>query len=126
MAIGSAQPGEGWALYGSNTLYTVAGPSKSLGTLGEPLMSGSGTYTNNTVSINLPDWGQYSFYTLMATDASGADPKANIVLGAVTISTPLQPLFKSPTQTPEPGTLLMAGTALIGLGVAMKKCRKQA
>lgn len=130
MSIGSAQSGEGWALFGSNVLYTVAGPSNSQGALGEPLLSGSGNYANNTTTITLPDWGQYNYYALMATDPGGNDPLANIVLGTVTISSTLggsmKPMIVKVAPTPEPGTLLMAGTALIGLGAALKKRQKKA
>src|SRR5579872_5738003 len=34
MTVGSAQANEGWALYGSNTLLTIAGNSKTQGALG--------------------------------------------------------------------------------------------
>lgn len=126
LSIGSVQSGEGWALYGSNTLYTVACSSMSLGALGEPLLAGVGPYANATDTVTLPDWGQYDYYTLMATDPGGSNPLANIVLGTVTIATPVQGLLKSATPTPEPATLLMAGTALIALGVVLKKSRKKA
>jgi hypothetical protein len=59
----------------------------------------------------------------MATDASGANANANIILGTVTISSPITP--QTPTAAPEPGTLLMAGTALIALGVVLKRNRQQ-
>ena len=120
MVVSSSQAGEGWALYGSNTLLTVAGNSKSLGLIGEPLASGSANYLNASTSVTLPDWGQFTYYTLMATNANGSSPLANVLLGTVTITTPLTPN----TPTPEPSTLLMAGTALIGLGVVLKNRRK--
>jgi hypothetical protein len=122
MVIESAQVGEGWALYGSNTLLTVAGNSKSDGALGEPLLSGAANYPNATTSITIPDWGQYTYYTLMATDANCKTPLANILLGTVTIT----PGTTQNPQAPEPGTLMMGGTALIGLGVVWKKKQKKA
>jgi hypothetical protein len=123
MAIESVQSGEGWALYGSNTPLTVAGNSKSGGALGEPLAGGlGGSYTNATTTITLPDWGQYTYYTLMATDPGGNTPLANIVLGTVTLTTP----YGTTSQTPEPASLLMAGSALIALGVVLKKVGKKA
>ena len=119
MGISSAQTGEGWALYGSNTLLTVDGPSKTQGLLGEPLLTGTGTNSNPTTSITLPDWGQYSYYTLMAT---GTAPDANVLLGTLTITG-----SNVTTQaTPEPGSLLMAGTALIVLGAILRKRQKKA
>jgi hypothetical protein len=121
MAISSVQSGEGWALYGSNTLLTVAGNSKTDGSLGEPLLSGSGSNADPTVSINLPDWGQYTYYTLMATDPGGCTPDANILLGTVTINGGI-----TVQNTPEPGSLVLAGTALIVIGVMMKKKQKKA
>ena len=121
MSISSVQSGEGWVLYGSNTLLTVAGNSKTDGSLGEPLLSGSGSNANPTVTINLPDWGQYTYYTLMATDPGGSNPDANILLGTVTINGGI-----TVQNTPEPGSLLLAGTALLIIGVMIKKKHKKA
>jgi hypothetical protein len=119
MAISGLQSGESWALYGSNTLYTVTGNSKTDGALGEPLLSGTGSNSDPTVSITLPDWGQYSYYTLMATNSVMCDSE-DILLGTVTINggTTIQ-------DTPEPGSLVLAGTALIVIGVMMKKKRNR-
>jgi len=120
MSIESVQAGEGWALYGSNTLLTVAGPSKTDGTLGEPLLSGVGPYANSTTNITLPDWGQYTYYTLLATSTTMCS-NGDILLGAVDING-----GPTPQATPEPGTMLMAGGTLIGLGMLMKKKQKKA
>jgi hypothetical protein len=127
MVISSVQSGEGWALYGSNTLYTVAGNSKTDGALGEPLLSGAGgAYTNATTTITLPDWGEYTYYTLMATDTGGCGSSdANILLGTVTVNGGLTANYKN-SPAPEPGSLLMAGTALIAIGVLMKKKQTKA
>jgi hypothetical protein len=121
MAISSDQAGEGWALYGSNTQLTVAGSSKTAGVLGEPLLSGSGSGYNPTTTITLPDWGQYTYYTVMATDPSGKDCDANVLLGAVTING-----TNTVTATPEPGALILVGSALLLIGVMMKKAQKKA
>ena len=48
---------------------------------------------------------------------------SDILLGAVTINGSLTTRIQS---TPEPGSLLMAGTALIVIGVLMKKKQKKA
>ena len=111
MAISSAQSGEGWAIYGSNTLLTV----------GQELASGWGSNSNPTVSVNLPDWGEYTYYTLMAQGATPCDDDANILLGTVTVNVPT-----TVTSTPEPGSLLMVGSALVVIGIVMKKARKKA
>jgi hypothetical protein len=120
MSIGSVQAGEGWALYGSNTLLTVEGASKTDGTLGEPLVRGVGPYSNSTATVTLPDWGQYTYYTLLATSTTDCT-NGDILLGIVTING-----TSTPTATPEPGTMLMAGGTLIGLGMLMKKRQKKA
>jgi hypothetical protein len=111
MMISSAQSGEGWEIYGSNTLLTV----------GQELASGWGSNSNPTVTVNLPDWGEYTYYTLLATGATPCDTDANILLGTVTINR-----TTTVTSTPEPGSLLMVGSALVLIGVAMKKARKKA
>ena len=121
MGISSDQAGEGWALYGSNTLLTVAGNSKTEGALGEPLLTGSGSSANPTTTVTLPDWGQYTYYTLMATDPGGKNCDANVLLGAVTING-----TTTVTSTPEPGSLILAGSALLLIGVVMKKAQKKA
>jgi hypothetical protein len=71
------KPGKDWAIYGSDMLLTLAGNSKTDGALGEPLISGIGSNSNPTVTVNLPDWGEYSYYTVMATDPGGCTPDAN-------------------------------------------------
>jgi hypothetical protein len=119
MAISGLQSGESWAIYGSNTLLTVAGASKTDGTLGEPLLSGSGSNADPTVTVTLPDWGEYTYYTLTATNPAICDSE-DILLGAVTVGGGLT------QSTPEPGSLVLAGTALIVIGVLMKKRQKKA
>ena len=114
LMISSAQSGEGWAIYGSNTLYTIAG------LFGQPLLSGVGG-SHPSVTVTLPDWGQFTYYTLMSTDPGGCEPDANIVLGTVTIPGPV-----TTTDTPEPGSMLMVGSALVVIGLVMKKARKKA
>jgi hypothetical protein len=116
LSIGSVQSGEGWALYGSNTQAT------NTGSIGKELLSGSAT-GNPVQTVTLPDWGEYTYYTLLATDPANCTPLANILLGTVTLTEPGTP---QNTPTPEPGTLVMAGSALIAVGVLMKKKQKKA
>ena len=122
MVINSSQPGEGWAIYGSNTKLTVAGNSKTMGWLGEPLISGTGTYANSSTTVTLPYWGQYTYYTLMATDPQGSNPLANVLMGTITLT---GTVTTNSTPTPEPATFVMMGLALIGLSMAMKKMQKK-
>jgi hypothetical protein len=121
MTIAGLQSGDSWAIYGSNTPLTVAGASKTDGNLGEPLLSGTDSKSAPTVTVDLPDWGEYTRYTLMST-GSGMCDSADILLGAVTING----TTTTTTSTPEPGSLLTVGSALIVIGVAMKKARKKA
>ena len=85
MATSSLQSGEGRAIYDSNALLTVAGKSKTDGTLVEPLLTGSGSNGEPTVTVNLPDWGEYTYYTLMATGPAICNSE-DILPGAVPVN----------------------------------------
>ena len=62
----------------------------------------------------------------MATDTGGCGSSdANILLGTVTVNGGLTANYKN-SPAPEPGSLLMAGTALIAIGVLMKKKQTKA
>jgi hypothetical protein len=120
MTVSGLQSGDSWAIYGSNTQLTVEGSSKTDGALGEPLVSGTDTNGADSVTVNLPDWGEYTYYTLMSTGAPMCDT-ASILMGAVTING----TTTTTSQTPEPASLLMAGTALIVIGLLLKKGQKK-
>jgi hypothetical protein len=119
MRISGLQSGASWAIYGSNTLLTVVGDSKTDGALGQPLLSGSGRNSDPTATVNLPDWGEYAYYTLMSTGSTMCD-SADILLGTVTIDGGV-----TTQSTPEPGSMLLGGTALIAIGVGLKKRQKK-
>jgi hypothetical protein len=119
IGIESLQAGAGRAHYGSNTLLAVGGWSKTGGTLGERLLNGGGPSAKST-TITLPDWGEYTSYTLLATSATDCS-NGDILLGTVGISG-----GSTPQATPEPGTMLMAGGTLIGLSLLLKKKQKKA
>lgn len=121
LTVAGLQSGESWAIYGSNTQLTVEGNSKTDGALGQPLASGTDKNGQATASVTLPDWGQYTYYTLMETGSTSSMcmSQSGLLLGEVTISGGVT----TTTQTPEPGSLVMAGSALIGFALLLKRKR---
>jgi hypothetical protein len=106
MSIGSSTNGEGWAIYGSNTL----------GTLGTLLKTGSNENSFNILPYLGDTQGQYRYLSVTAT-------KGNVLLDSVVLT------GTAPTTcfaTPEPATLLMVGLALTGCGITMRKRRLNA
>lgn len=93
-----SQAGEGWKLYGSNTL----------GVKGTLLVSGMDENLD-TISSFLT----YKYYSWTAWNQDGSHPLANVLLAEVVLNgTP---------KVPEPGTFLLAGLSLVGLSLTMRK-----
>jgi hypothetical protein len=102
--FGSAQAGENWAVYGSNTLGQI-------GTVLSSVQSGWGSA--DATMLNLPNWGTYTYYSFAA--AAGDTAAANVELGTIQINT---------SATPEPATYLMMGGALIAAAMIGRKKRR--
>ena len=97
--MGSVQSGEGWALYGSNTL----------GAIGTELM----TSTSEAI-VTVPDWGTYRYYSWTAT-------AKNVVLGEIVLK---NSDVKTTDSAPEPGTMAATGAALIGVSMMIRRLRR--
>jgi hypothetical protein len=97
---------ESWALYGSDRSSAVTGNSPIDGAPGEALPSGPGSKADLKGD-----------YTLRVSDSGACNPDAVLSTAAVNGLTP--------ASTPEPGTLLVAGSVLIAIGTTLKKMRKK-
>jgi len=110
--VGDLSSGEGWALYGSDTLG-------DLGTVITSNTAGWGFAGNTWEAIpNLADFIYYSLqavnertYGLMTPDCGRSSP--SISLMGVQVS--------GGTTTPEPGTCMLVGLALIGLSLGTRR-----
>jgi hypothetical protein len=97
LSIGSVQSGEGWAIYGSNTLDV----------LGKSLLTGTTDYPS---SFNLSSSVEaYRYISVQATGDCGAD----VLLSTLNVSTGL-----TPATVPEPGSYALMGFGLIAIAGA--------
>jgi hypothetical protein len=90
----------GWIIYGGNTAPGAGG----IGSLTQ-ITSGSGNVASEVVSIT-----NYSYLAIVAAQTCELNIYSIIA--------------NTPGTVPEPGTFLMAGMALIGLGAALRKTCK--
>jgi len=100
--MGSVQPGEGWALYGSNTK----------GVLGTDLLNSNALPAGSTPEglLTLPEFGDYRYYSWTATSK-------NVLLDEIVLT-------GDPDPAPEPGTMAATGAALIGLSLVLRRLHK--
>ena len=114
--VGDLSSGEGWELYGSDTLG-------ELGTAITSNTAGWGTAANTWETIpNLADYTYYSlaevkeggYGQMMGGDCGNSSP--GITLAGVQVT--------GPTCTPEPGTCMLVGLALIGLSAGTRRLRR--
>jgi len=70
------------------------------------LLSGSGSEADHTIKLR-------------ASDSGAGSPDVDVLLGTAAVN------GLNTTSTPEPGSLLMAGSALIAIGATLKKMRKK-
>jgi hypothetical protein len=110
--VGDLSSGEGWQLYGSDTLG-------ELGTAITSNTAGWGTAANTWETI--PNLADYTYYSLRAVNepsygqmiANCGTSSASITLMGVRVS--------GAAPTPEPGTCVMVGLALIGLSLGTRR-----
>jgi hypothetical protein len=98
VVIESAQSGEGFKIFGTNTAASLGGATLlSSGSGGVGSCSGS-----TACSVNVTDTGTYRYIDVTAS-------AANVLIGTLTATTPDRP------PVPEPGTLLLMMSGLSGL-----------
>jgi hypothetical protein len=108
---------------------TVLGPDYSESSGGTALMADGFTASANsatagpTANITLPDRNECMHSTLMAAGPGRCTPAADTPPDAVTAAAVDAGLNTESTH--EPGRLMLAGSALIVIGMAMKKRRKK-
>lgn len=115
LQVGSAQQGEGFQIWGSNTAVT------NLSSAGNLVLLQSAAPNNpsnglTTVDLNAVAGGvgfsKYAYYYVSSDRYSGSSTETNVVLSAAAFV---------PTATPEPTSIVLFGTALAGLAVARRR-----
>lgn len=120
LAIGSAQSGELFTIWGSNnSSCSGAGTSSaSCSSAGSAtlLYSGGGNAGAVNGPFDVPNWQSYSYIWVgAAIDPTSSNTQSNILLDAdISFSS-------TPAGTPEPATLALAGSSLIGLAFYLRR-----
>jgi len=97
----------GWIIYGGTT-EPVSGAVGAAGGISGLTLVTSGSLNNSALQVTL---GSYSYLAIIAART------CYLNINSITTDTS--------TPTPEPATFALAGMALIGLGVALRKTRKR-
>jgi PEP-CTERM motif len=120
LAIGSAQGGELFTIWGSNnSSCSGAGTSSaSCSSAGSAtlLYSGGGNAGAVNGPFDVPNWQNYNYIWVgAAINPTSSNTQSNILLDAdISFSS-------TPAGTPEPATLALAGSSLIGLAFYLRK-----
>jgi hypothetical protein len=101
--IGSVQSGEGFDLYGSNTLGTLTGATTLL----------SNNLTDYPSYVNIPNWGTYKYLSVSENANNGSGDVLLSELVAVGLPNQQGPV-------PEPSTILLLCVGTGGLGLARR------
>jgi hypothetical protein len=123
LSIGSAQSGELYTIWGSNNSScsgagTTSASCSSAGS-GNLLVSGPGVGSGAVAGpFDVPNWGSYNYIWVGAqvNPVTNANGQSNILLDA-SISFTDTPIGG----TPEPATLALAGSSLIGLAFYLRR-----
>jgi hypothetical protein len=107
-SVGPAQPGEGWEVYGSNTL----------GNIGTLVAQG----TDENLNM-IPGFASYRYFAFTGWNANGQTPGADGILNELVVNrsaTAITPRLLS-SSAPEPFSLILAGSGLIGLALLSRR-----
>lgn len=111
LQIQSVQNGEGVRFFQSNTAGQTGTPMLTITGNGS---NNPGNIVNTTLSVN---FATNAFINISALDSNQA--QNDVLLGSGSMATPSGPIEGS--QTPEPSTLALFGTGLLGLGFVVRR-----
>ena len=109
ITLESLQSGEGAKVCTTASLADGYALSPLTGCSGQVLESGSTAIGSTTIS-----WSSSDPYLVFTTDNNSSAPNGNFLVSSLTANT---------SATPEPSSLILFGTALLGLAVVARKFR---